>query len=291
MRDQLKKTKRTLRAWLIKGLVSMMTRLEVRAVPKLKRLLLKVFPLIFSKEIQRARELLPAEFADRKDAIIAGMAENQVMTLLEVFFYEKLLAADPEFVQIEGRENIEEALAGKRGIIILSGHFGNWEVMGYTLTKMGIPMHVMARAQAVDQMTAFMNSFREKRGEIVIMDNTIPAALKLFQNKTVGLLADLNARERGYQVRFFGRAASFYSAPVLLALRSRAPLIPSFAERQKNGRLLLRFEKPVEFDRSASMCSNIQRYVDRYEAAYRRRPDLWCWFHERYEFAGLGRTG
>ncbi|EKD84439.1 MAG: hypothetical protein ACD_39C00049G0003 [uncultured bacterium] len=76
-----------------------------------------------------------------------------------------------------------------------------------------------------------------------------------------------------------------------MAMRSKAPMIPAFAERQKNGRLLLRFEKPVEFERGDSMCNNIQRYVDRYEAAYRRRPDLWCWFHERYEFASLGRTG
>ncbi|HAE41173.1 MAG TPA: hypothetical protein DCG57_21440 [Candidatus Riflebacteria bacterium] len=292
MRDTLKKYRRTLRAYLIQGLVNLMTRLEAPAVPKLKRLLLKVFPLIFAREIQRAHELLPAEFADQSDSIIAGMAENQVMTLLEVFFYEKLLAADPDFVQIEGKENIDAALAQNRGLIILSGHFGNWEVMGYTLTKMGMPMHVLARAQAVDQMTTFMNSFRERRGSKVIMDNTIPEALKLLaQNKTVGLLSDLNARERGYQVRFFGRAASFYSAPVLMALRSRAPMLPAFAERQKNGRLLLRFEKPVEFVRGDSMCNNIQRYVDRYEAAYRRRPDLWCWFHERYEFASLGRTG
>jgi KDO2-lipid IV(A) lauroyltransferase len=123
------------------------------------------------------------------------------------------------------------------------------------------------------------------------MEHTIPGALKLLAAKnTIGLLSDLNAREHGYQVHFFGRNASAYSAPVLLALRSRAPVIPSFAERQKNGRLLLRFEKPLEFDRKVSMCENIQRYMDCYEAAYRRRPDLWCWFHERYEFASLGRT-
>lgn len=291
MRDTLKKYKRMARAYLVKGLVNLMTRLEAPAVPKLKRLLLKVFPVIFAREIQRARELLPVEFSERKDSIIAGMADNQVMTLLEVFFYEKLLAADPDFVKVEGKENIDNALAQNRGMIILSGHFGNWEVMGYTLARMGVPLHVMARAQAVDQMTEFMNSFREKRGIKVIMQNTIPEALKLLaHNQTVGLLSDLNARERGYQVRFFGRAASFYSAPVLLAMRSRAPLIPAFTERQKNGRLLLRFEKPVEFKRGDSMCNNIQRYVDRYEAAYRRRPDHWCWFHERYEFASLGRT-
>ncbi|MBU1107949.1 MAG: lysophospholipid acyltransferase family protein [Candidatus Riflebacteria bacterium] len=290
MRDTLKRYKRMARAYLIKGLVSLMTRLEAPAVPKLKRLLLKAFPIIFAKEIQRARELLPVEFAERSDSIIAGMAENQIMTLLEVFFYEKLLAADPDFVQIEGREYIDNAVAQNKGLIILSSHFGNWEVAGYTLAKMGLPLHVIAREQAVDQMTRLMNSFRENRGITLIMHNTIPAALKLLANKkTVGLLSDLNARERGYQVRFFGRTASFYNAPVLMALRSRAPLVPVFAERQKNGRLLVRFEKPVEFKRGDSMLNNIQRYVDRYESAYRRRPDHWCWFHERYEFASLGR--
>lgn len=184
-------------------------------MPKLKRLLLKVFPVFFSRQLEKARELLPTEFAGERDSIIKAMAENQITTLLEVLFYEKLIAHDPEIIKVMGKENLEEAVKNGKGMIILSAHFGNWEVMGYTLTRMGFPLHVMARPQAVDQMTEFMNSFRERRNVKVIMHNAMPECLKLLgQGKTVGLLSDLNAREWGYQVSFFGRNASF-TAPRL----------------------------------------------------------------------------
>lgn len=290
-RDQFKQLKRTLRFYAIKVLIEQMTKLGATAVPKLKRLLLKVFPLFFGRQIERARELLPVEFAAQRDEIISAMAENQVATILEILFYEKLLQHDPRFVTVIGKEHLDNALSRNKGMIILSAHFGNWEVMSYTLARMGIPLNVMARPQAVDQMTEFMNSFREKRNVNVIMHNAMPECLKLLaQGKPVGLLSDLNAREWGYQVAFFGRNASFYSAPVILAVRSGAPLIPAFTERQKNGRLVLRFEEPVQWLKGESMQQRVQKYVKRYEEAFRRRPDQWCWFHERYEFAGLGRT-
>lgn len=290
LRDDLKQLKRTVRFYLIRGLVDAMTRLPATAVPKLKRLLLKVFPLFFTRELKRADELLPGEFAADKDRILRKMAENQVLTLLEVLFYEKLLAHDPNFITVIGKEHLEEAVRHGKGMIILSAHFGNWEVMGYELARMGLPLNVLARAQAVNQMTEFMNSFRERRGINVIMENSMSASLKLLsQGKNVGLLSDLNAREWGYQTEFFGRNASFYNAPVIMSVRSGAPLIPAFTERQPDGRLILRFEAPIVWEKGESMRQRVRKYVERYERAFRRRPDLWCWFHERYEHAALGR--
>jgi len=291
LRDQLKTLKRTVRYHLLSTLVKMMTRLPATAVPKLRRLLMKVFPLVFAQQLRRADELLPAEFAGCKDEILRRMIENQAQTILEVFFYEKLVDHNPDFIKVVGREHLEEATRKGKGIIILSAHFGNWEVMGYELRKMGLPLHVLARPQAVNQMTEFMNSFRERRGVKVIMEKSITESLKLLhQGKTVGMLSDLNAREWGYQVEFFGRNASFYSSPVILSVRSGAPLIPSFTERQRNGSLLLRFEAPIVWEKGESMRQRVQKYVRRYEEAFRRRPDHWCWFHERYEHAALGRT-
>jgi len=291
LRDQLKTLKRTARYHLLSTLVKMMTRLPATAVPKLRRLLMKVFPLVFAQQLRRADELLPAEFAECKDEILRRMIENQAQTILEVFFYEKLVDHNPGFIKVVGREHLEEATRKGKGIIILSAHFGNWEVMGYELRKMGLPLHVLARPQAVNQMTEFMNSFRERRGVKVIMEKSITESLKLLhQGKTVGMLSDLNAREWGYQVEFFGRNASFYSSPVILSVRSGAPLIPSFTERQRDGSLLLRFEAPITWEKGESMRQRVQKYVRRYEEAFRRRPDHWCWFHERYEHAALGRT-
>lgn len=289
--DRLKNLKRRIRYYLIKVLVAQMTRLPARRLPKLQRLFMKVFPLIFKKEIVRARRLLPPEFSDRADEIIDGMTFNQVATLLEVFFYDKIKQNRPDFVSIEGREILERAVKDHGAFIILSAHFGNWELIGYELAAMGYPLHVVVRPQAVNQMTEFINSFRESRGARVIMGNNIIESLKLIkQKKVVGLVSDLNAREWGYRVNFFGKTASFYHAPVILAERGKVPLIPAFAERNQDGSQTIRFEEPVTWPDQASMPEKVQTYVDRYQKAFRRRPDLWCWFHERYKHAELGRS-
>lgn len=241
--------------------------------------------------MKRAKELLPAEFSQRADSIIRDMTRNQVATLLEVFFYDKIKRENPDFVKITGRENLEKAVKEHGTFIILSAHFGNWEIIGYELAAMGYPLHVVARPQAVNQMTEFVNSFREKRGSKVIMGNNIIESLKLIKKrKVVGLVSDLNAREWGYRVSFFGRCASFYHAPVILSERGKAPLIPAYAERQPDGTQHIRFEEPVTWPENADMCAKVQAYVNRYEDAFRRRPDHWCWFHERYQHAELGRS-
>jgi KDO2-lipid IV(A) lauroyltransferase len=289
-RDRLKNFKRKVRYYLLKALIEKMTGLPVTSLPKLNRLLLQVFPLVFRREIERSRRLLPQEFSARADEIIAGMTRNQVATLLEVFFYDKIKENNPDFIKIEGRNILEKAVEEYGTFIILSAHFGNWEIIGYELASMGYPLHVVARPQAVNQMTEFINSFREKRGSKVIMGNNIIESLKLLKKKkVVGLLSDLNAREWGYQVEFFGRQASFYHAPIILSERGRAPLIPAFTERQHNGTQFIRFEQPVTWQPEASLPDKIRSYVARYENAFRRRPDQWCWFHERYQHAELGR--
>lgn len=290
-KDRLKTLKRTARYYLLKGLVDGMTKLPVSALPKLQRLILKAFPLFFSREILRAEKLLPEEFEHKKDQIMKEMKINQVATLLEVFFYDKLKADNPDFVKIEGKENLDQAFQKHGSFIILSAHFGNWEIIGYELARMGYPLNVVVRPQAVNQMTEFMNSFRKNRGVNVIMGNNIIESLKMIKRKKiVGLLSDLNAREWGYQVDFFGQKASFYSAPIILSSRGKVPLIPAFAERQTDGTQVIRFEKPVEWGKEATMIEQIEAYVERYQAAFRRRPDQWCWFHERYQHAELGRT-
>jgi KDO2-lipid IV(A) lauroyltransferase len=290
VRDQLKQIRRTLRFFAIKALIDLITLLNVKKLPKLQRLFEKIFPIFFSAQIKRARQLLPEEFINRQDQIIQGMIKNQVATILEVFFYDKLKKYKTGFVEIHGKENLLKAIKNSGNFIILSAHFGNWELIAYELADMGFTMNVVARPSAINQMTKLINSYREKRGCNVIMGNNLIESLKLLKRKKiVGLLSDLNAREWGYQVNFFGRNASFYNAPVILCERGKAPLIPAFAERQKDGHQIIRFEKPVTWPKNASMQEKVSAYVERYENAFRRRPDLWCWFHERYEHAELGR--
>ncbi|MGM0600617.1 MAG: lysophospholipid acyltransferase family protein [Candidatus Rifleibacteriota bacterium] len=291
LKDRFKKFKRTIRYYFLVWLINNIIKLPARKLPKLQRLLLKVFPLIFKKEIKKAERLLPEEFSENKNKILQGMIKNQVTTILEVFFYDKLKELNPDFVKIKGKEYLERAKKQYGSFIILTAHFGNWEIIGYELTSLGYPLHVVARPQAVNQMTQLINSFREKRGEKVIKGNNIIESLKLIKKKrVVGLLSDLNAREWGYQVKFFSRTASFYNAPVILAQRGKVPLIPAFAYREPDGSHIVEFEEPVDFKKSMTMPEKVRAYVERYENAFRRQPEQWCWFHERYQHADLGRS-
>ncbi len=290
-RDRLKTAKRNLRYFLIYSIFFAISMQPVRRIPRIKRLLLNLIPVFFRKEMGRAKELLPPEFHCRADEIISGMAENQVSTLLEVFFYEKILVEFPDFVTMEGQEIFARARNEGRGIIILTGHFGNWELIAYSISRLGFTLHAVARPQAVNSMTEFMNGFREARGVKVLMDGNLRESLRLLRKgKIVGIVSDLNARERGYQVDFFGRKASFYPTPVILAERSGAYLIPTFIEREGPLKHKIRFETPLSWNPDETMCQRIKHYVGRFEEAFRRRPDQWVWFHERYSHVELGRT-
>ena len=289
-KDRFKHIKRVVRFYLIRALLNKIESMPVSKMPKLARLLLKIFPLIWHKELKRAGELLPSEFSEKKDYILKRMTENQVLSILEVLFYEKLLTADPNFVTIEGSEYIEEAKRRNKGIIILTGHYCNWEVLGYTLVKIGLPLTVLARAQAVNQMTKLMNSYRERRGVKVLMNDTIPNSIAVLKrNETMAVLTDLDAKEHGYQVKFFGRTASFYNTIVLLSKRSGATIVPVFPTRTNDGKIVVRFEPIIEWKAGETMVERVQRIASCYEEIYRRKPEFWCWFHERYQFAHLGK--
>lgn len=289
-RDQYDKIRRTARFHLIKCLVSLMTLLPTSKIRKLKLLFLKAVKVFGSKECQKARELLPTEFSDRKEEILHGMIDNQIMTLLEVIFYDKLIKENPGFCKSEGWEIIERLQKEGKTPCFLTGHFCNWEILGYEVVKHGLALTVIAREQNLNQMTQFINSFREKHGVSVVMHNNINEAIKLLRaGKSTAIVADLNAREWGYQVDFFGRNASFYSAPVIISVRSGQPLVPIFSERQKDGTLLLKISEPIEWIKGESMRDRVQKCAKVYENEYRKRPDLWCWFHDRYSFAEMGK--
>lgn len=291
LKASLKHVRRALRFCLVSTIAAFISSRPVSSMEKMKKLIIALAPLFFSREINRARELLPDEFKINTDRIIRKMTENQIMNILEVFLYEKLVDANPDYVRISGIEILEECRQNRQGAIILGAHFGNWEMIAYAIAAKGYPIHVIARPQAHNRMNEFMNGFRESRGVKVLMDDNLSASLKLLkEGGVVGIVSDLNARERGYRVPFFGRDASFYPSPVILSIRGKAPLIPTFIERQNDGTHKIRLEQPVEWLDHETMTQRVSRYVKRYEAAIRRCPDHWVWFHERYRHAELGKS-
>ncbi len=290
IKEKLKTLRRTLRYYLIRLLIGSMRLLPISKIPKLKLLLIKAIKTFGTKEINKAYELLPVEFSDRKDSIIHGMIENVALNVLEIIYYDKIIKANPDFCKFENWEIVENIKKQGKTPLLLVGHFCDWEVMGYELVKAGLDLTVIARPNNLQKMTDYINSLRQNHKLRVVMQNNIMEAIRLLHhNMPVAILSDLNAREWGYQVDFFGRNASFYSAPVIISIRSGMPLIPVFPERQPNGNIIFKVKPPIVWEKGESMRERVQKYAKVYEEEYRKRPDLWFWFHDRYSFAEMGK--
>lgn len=125
------------------------------------------------------------------------------------------------------------ALASDRPCILITGHCGNWELLGATLAMLGFPMHALYRPLDLAPLDAWVQETRRRQG-ILLVDKfgaaeALPALLE--QKKPIGFIADQNAGDRGLFVPFFNRLASTYKTIGLLALRFNATIICGHAHR------------------------------------------------------------
>lgn len=192
-------------------------------------------------------------------------------------------------VSLEGEEHVRQGLAAGRGVILLTGHVGNWELTGARIAAAGFPLNVIAREQREADLTDFITGTREKTGMRVIPRETAVrrtlAALR--RNELVGILSDQNAGEEGIFVDFFGHLASTPAGPAAFALRTGAAVIPVFGRRRRDDTHRVVFLPRVEVsrsgDRERDLRENTARFTKIIEEAIRREPSQWFWLHKRWK--------
>ncbi len=192
-------------------------------------------------------------------------------------------------LDISGEEHIARARNGGRGVILITGHFGYWELLGATVAMLGYPITVVAKKLHNPAVDGLVHAGRERLGMAVAAMDKAPAAVyrALRRNECVGLLADQDAGAGGVFVDFLGIRASTYQGPALFALRTGAPIVPCFIIRSGPERHRVCFETPIEAiptgDEPADIARITQAYTDvlaRYIMDY---PDHWFWVHRRWK--------
>ena len=198
-----------------------------------------------------------------------------------------ILARDPAYVQ-GNFDVLEAALAEGRGALAITGHAGNWELLAATVAARGYPLWVVARRVRDDRFDALIRRFRGARGmEILLRDAPdflaqVRAALRA--GRIVAILMDQDSRGAGVFVPFFGRPAHTPPGAAVLALRTGAPVVTVFIRRRAEGGHLITFE-PVPIDRAAGkgqIAELTARFTAAIEAAIRRAPAEWVWWHQRW---------
>jgi Kdo2-lipid IVA lauroyltransferase/acyltransferase len=191
--------------------------------------------------------------------------------------------------ELNGLENVEQARSLGRGIVFVTGHFGNFELMG-AYAGQRFPLDVVVKPLTNPIVEARVAALRREAGVGII---PIGAGVRrifeaLRANHGVAMLADQDARRHGVFVSFFGRPTSTAEGPARLALRTGAPMIVGFDLRQPDGRHVITLLPPLPRpapDDPDPVRTLTQSHVAVLESWIRRHPEMWFWLHRRWKTA------
>ena len=193
------------------------------------------------------------------------------------------------FEHVSGWDVVEQYIALGRGLIMVTGHLGNWELGGAYIAARGVAIDVVARHMENPLFDTYLTSTREKLGMTVVHDNEavrrVPRSLR--SGHAVALLIDQGAVGLASTwVPFFGRYAKTPRGPAVFALRLNTPMVFGVALRQPSGRYALTFE-PIQVVDTGHRDADVDRIVGEYtrvlETWVRRAPEQYLWHHRRWK--------
>ncbi len=154
---------------------------------------------------------------------------------IEVISSQRLITEDnwANHVRVDGLDRPLRIMLGERPCVLTTGHCGNWELLGLTLSLLGFPVHALYRPLDLKPLDEWLRRSRQARGLMLVdkfgAGKDLP---EIFEaGGTPGIVGDQNAGDRGLFVPFFGRLASTYKTIGLLAMAYRAPVIVGAARR------------------------------------------------------------
>ncbi len=227
------------------------------------------------------------------EKILEGSYVNIVTVLFEFLYFPKLTRENlRDFVDFsdEMYQLIESDLAKGKGLIMMSGHFSNWELIALTVgafspRKLLIIVHPFHN-EAVDKVA---ERYRAHLGNMTVpMGKSIRAAIStLTSNGILALLADQSAAKESPSAKFFGIEVPTFQGPASFALRTGAAVQAGFMIRNDDGTYRVDLQEVDYSDLSGDSDENIreltQRHVNILEDYIRKYPDKWLWFHKRFK--------
>jgi KDO2-lipid IV(A) lauroyltransferase len=228
---------------------------------------------------------LPELSATERTRIARASFLSAGMNLAELLHFLKRSKREIlRHVEIDGWDNVAAAKASGRSILILTGHCGNWELIGTALHEGGVPPAAVARPLDDPGLQQLLVDLRDHLGTKTIARGTRGAARQLLEvlrgGGALAMLIDQDTKVDGVWVPFFGRPAFTPVGAAEIALRQKANVIPSFIERRPGGGHLICFLPALDLppdprDATALMTAKIEEQV-------RRRPEQWVWWHKRW---------
>ena len=250
------------------------------------------------KHRERAVANLRRSFPQLEDEQAQDLARRSMRHLMQMFVVDvhsapRLLSPStwPKYVRFGQVERAMEILLSNKPAIFVTGHCGNFEMLGFTLAVAGFPITAVARPLDLPRVNDWLLSVREKRGMTVLdkagASEHIPDVLE--RGGRVAFIADQDAGLRGVFVPFFGHLASGYKTIALMAMRYQLPIVCGTARRRFPDRFQYEITtndviEPSDWEpRPDPMYYITARYTRAIENMVCRDPEQYFWVHRRWK--------
>ncbi len=255
------------------------------------------FASVFDKKrrqthaVRNIRRAFPS--LDRAQAVrvLKGVYRNLAQMLVDSLKFARVAARGKgdEFLEVVGFERLQQARR-ETGVVFVTGHFGDWEVLGAALPLLGYPVWSLGRQFRNPFLNDYVRRIRETTDQHMLPKRgAMRQIIRLLkQGSNVGFLIDQDARQDGIFVDFFGRPASTTPGPARIAIRTGAPVAFVYARRMP-GRMRFRIvlHDLVFPQDGADVRTETRRMMQRLtadlEALVREAPTEWLWRHRRWK--------
>jgi KDO2-lipid IV(A) lauroyltransferase len=239
------------------------------------------------------RKAYPGRFSDAElDRMVRAVYRHFCSVLVEIVHIPRRLHSENwrDCIELVGGRQMVECLLSGRPLLIVTAHFGNWEMAGYALGLLGFRTYAIARTLDNPYLNDFLLTFRQKTGQTILDKERDYARIEaaLQGGGAIATLGDQDAGQRGLFVDFFGRPASTHKAVALLALEHNAPMAvtgtPRIGEPWSYHIITEDVLLPEEF---AGQPNAVRAITERFTAALERLirayPEQYFWLHRRWK--------
>lgn len=241
---------------------------------------------------ENLRIAFPEMSTEERDATIWQMWRHLILMIMEIAQTPRKVHETnwKEHSHIVNQELFVRTLLSGRPLVVISGHFGNFELGGYLMGLFGFPTYTVARELDNKYLDRFINDFRGRTGQYMLPKKGSGADIQkvLERGGILTLLGDQHAGQRQCWVNFFGKLASTHKAVSVFSLGNRAPTMVSYARRLDK---VLHYEVGPE-----AICDPgdpnfelgtvplmAQWYTSHLESLVRRSPGQYWWLHRRWK--------
>ena len=278
--------------FLLRALVASLGRLPASARPCIAWITDRVTYLLLRGYRERMHDALQRTMSEElpthaeRHAVVRAAWRNFAHALVETF--ATLFMKRDELcarIEIKGEERLRKALARNKGVLALSGHFGNFIMIGPRLVAQGYDFSVVIKLPQEERFASLQNGYCARAGVKVIparpRHQSVARIIAALRRNEIVLVIPDEFKTTGVEVSFLGRRVPAPKGPVTIAQRTGAAVLPVFMVRDARDRLTLHVKPELQLveteDREEDLRVNTGRFVGEIEKMVRQHPDQWSW--------------